>query len=142
MKLNELKPASRRAPKRRGRGHSAGQGKTCGRGVKGQHARSGGYHKTGFEGGQMPIQRRLPKFGFKSRKARLTAELRLHELGKAGAETIDIVTLKAAGLIPAAATRVKVIASGEIDRPVRLRGIAVTPGARKAIEAAGGSIED
>ncbi len=142
MKLNDLRPASRRAPKRRGRGHSAGQGKTCGRGVKGQHARSGGYHKTGFEGGQMPIQRRLPKFGFKSRKARYSAELRLHELARITTEVVDIAALKAAGLVPAVTTRVKVIASGKINQAVRLRGIAVTPGARRAIEAAGGTIED
>ncbi len=142
MRLNDLKPGSRKAPKRVGRGHSAGQGKTCGRGQKGQHSRSGGFHKVGFEGGQMPMHRRLPKFGFRSRKARETAELRLHELALAGSDVVDIDSLKRAGLVPAAAKRVKVIASGEIDKAVTLKGLAVTPGARKAIETAGGKIED
>ena len=142
MRLNDLKPGSRKAPKRRGRGHSAGQGKTCGRGVKGQHARSGGYHKVGFEGGQMPLQRRLPKFGFKSRTAHESAELRLHELAMVEDDVVDIAALKRAGLVPAATNKVKVIASGEIDKAVNTKGIAVTPGARKAIEAAGGKIED
>ena len=142
MRLNELRPGSRKAPKRVGRGHSAGQGKTCGRGQKGQHSRSGGFHKVGFEGGQMPMHRRLPKFGFRSRKARETAELRLHELALAGSDVVDLDALKRAGLVPAAAKRVKVIASGEIGKAVTLKGLAVTPGARKAIEAAGGKIED
>ncbi|HHQ13808.1 MAG TPA: 50S ribosomal protein L15 [Chromatiales bacterium] len=142
MRLNDLKPGSRKAPKRVGRGHSAGQGKTCGRGQKGQHSRSGGFHKVGFEGGQMPMHRRLPKFGFRSRKARETAELRLHELALAGSDVVDIDALKRAGLVPAAAKRVKVIASGEVNKAVTLKGLAVTPGARTAIEAAGGKIED
>ena len=142
MRLNDLKPGSRKAPKRRGRGHSAGQGKTSGRGVKGQHSRSGGYHKTGFEGGQMPIQRRLPKFGFTSRTAHQSAELRLHELAKPTDDVIDIDALKRAGLVPAATNKVKVIASGALDKAVTIKGLAVTPGARKAIEAAGGKIED
>ena len=144
MRLNELKPAKGSKPvgKRLGRGHSAGQGKTSGRGVKGQKARSGGFHKVGFEGGQMPLQRRLPKVGFNSRRARLTAELRLHELALAGDETIDLLTLKKARLVPAQAEKVKVIDSGEINKAVTLKGIAVTKGARKAIEAAGGKIED
>ena len=142
MRLNDLKPGSRKAPKRVGRGHSAGQGKTCGRGQKGQHSRSGGFHKVGFEGGQMPMHRRLPKFGFRSRKARETAELRLHELALAGSDVVDLDALKRAGLVPAVAKRVKVIASGEISKAVTLKGLAVTPGARKAIEAAGGKIED
>ena len=142
MRLNDLKPGSRKAPKRVGRGHSAGQGKTCGRGQKGQHSRSGGFHKVGFEGGQMPMHRRLPKFGFRSRKARETAELRLHELALAGSDVVDLDALKRAGLVPAVAKRVKVIASGEISKAVTLKGLAVTPGARTAIEAAGGKIED
>ena len=142
MKLNTLKPGSRKPRTRVGRGHAAGRGKTCGRGQKGQHARSGGYHKVGFEGGQMPMQRRLPKFGFVSPKRGETAELRLHELAKVEADVIDLLSLRGAGLVPDQTKRVKVIASGEIDKAVKLKGIAVTPGARKAIEAAGGSIED
>ena len=142
MKLNTLKPGSRKPRKRVGRGHSAGQGKTCGRGVKGQHARSGGYHKTGFEGGQMPLQRRLPKIGFKSRTAGDTAELRLHELALPADDVVDIASLKRAGLVPQQASRVKVIASGKLEKAVKIQGLAVTPGARKAIEAAGGTIED
>ena len=142
MRLNDLKPGSRRQPKRRGRGHSAGQGKPCGRGVKGQHSRSGGYHKTGFEGGQMPIQRRLPKFGFTSRTAHESAELRLHELEKPADDVIDIDALKRAGLVPATTKKVKVIASGALEKAVTIKGLAVTPGARKAIEAGGGKIED
>ena len=142
MKLNSLKPGSRTPKKRVGRGHSAGQGKTCGRGVKGQHARSGGYTKVGFEGGQMPMQRRLPKMGFVSPKRGETAELRLHELALVKDDVVDILTLRKAGLIPAQAKRVKVIASGSLEKAVRTRGLAVTPGARKAIEAAGGTIEE
>ncbi|MEM8547481.1 MAG: 50S ribosomal protein L15 [Pseudomonadota bacterium] len=143
MKLNTLKPAAGSKPKgkRLGRGISAGQGKTSGRGVKGQHARSGGYHKVGFEGGQMPLQRRLPKVGFNSRKAKLTAEVRLHELAKVEGDIVDILSLKSARLVAAVTEKVKVIASGEIKTAVTLRGIHVTPGARKAIEAAGGTIE-
>ena len=144
MRLNELSPAkgAKKTGKRRGRGHSAGQGKTSGRGQKGQHARSGGYHKVGFEGGQMPLQRRLPKVGFRSRMARLTAELRLHELELPTADVVDIDVLKAANLVPAFVTKVKVIKSGEIKKSVKLKGLAVTKGAREAIEAAGGTIED
>ena len=142
MKLNSLSPSSRKSRKRVGRGHSAGQGKTCGRGQKGQHARSGGYHKVGFEGGQMPLQRRLPKVGFRSRTAGDTAELRLHELAIPAAEVVDIDVLKKAGLISQRALRVKVIASGKLDKAVAIKGLAVTPGARKAIEAAGGSITE
>jgi large subunit ribosomal protein L15 len=141
MRLNTLKPGSRTPRKRVGRGSSAGQGKTCGRGHKGQRARAGGYHKVGFEGGQMPLQRRLPKIGFVSHKAAETAEVRLHELAAVADEVIDIAALKRAGIVPQRALRAKVIASGSIARAVRLRGVAVTPGARKAIEAAGGSIE-
>ncbi len=144
MRLNEMSPAkgSKKAGKRRGRGHSAGQGKTCGRGQKGQHSRSGGYHKVGFEGGQMPLQRRLPKVGFNSRMARYSAELRLHELELPEDEVIDIESLKKADLVPAHTVKVKVIKSGEIKKAVKLRGLAVTKGAREAIEAAGGTIEN
>ena len=143
MRLNELSPGkgAKKVGKRRGRGHSAGQGKTSGRGQKGQHARSGGYHKVGFEGGQMPLQRRLPKVGFNSRMAKLSAELRLHELAITDADEITIDVLKAANLVPAIVTKVKVIKSGEIDKAVKLKGIAVTKGAREAIEKAGGTIE-
>ncbi len=144
MRLNSLSPGkgSKKTGKRRGRGHSAGQGKTSGRGQKGQHARSGGYHKVGFEGGQMPLQRRLPKVGFASRMAYLTAELRLHELEIPADDVIDIKSLKKARLVPARVTKVKVIKSGKIEKAVKLKGLAVTKGARAAIEAAGGSIED
>ncbi|NNC78366.1 MAG: 50S ribosomal protein L15 [Woeseiaceae bacterium] len=143
MRLNELSPAkgAKKNAKRPGRGHSAGQGKTSGRGVKGQHARSGGYHKVGFEGGQMPLQRRLPKVGFRSRMAKNTAELRLHELAIPDADVIDMDVLKKSRLVPATVSKVKVILSGEIDKAVKLKGIAVTKGARAAIEKAGGSIE-
>jgi large subunit ribosomal protein L15 len=143
MRLNELKPGkgSKKIGKRLGRGHAAGQGKTSGRGQKGQHARSGGYHKVGFEGGQMPLQRRLPKVGFNSRMAKYSAELRLHELAIPTADVIDIDVLKGLRLVPANTTKVKVILSGEIDKAVKLKGIAVTKGARTAIEKAGGRIE-
>ena len=144
MRLNELSPGkgAKKVGKRLGRGHSAGQGKTSGRGQKGQHARSGGYHKVGFEGGQMPLQRRLPKVGFRSRMAKYSAELRLHELELPEAEVIDLEVLKKANLVPAFVTKVKVIKSGEITKAVKLKGVAVTKGAREAIEAAGGSIEE
>jgi len=143
MRLNTLKPGkgSKSSPKRVGRGMSSGLGKTSGRGHKGQHARSGGYHKTGFEGGQMPLQRRLPKVGFSSRQARFAAEVRLHELVLVKADVVDAEALKKAGVVPARAEKIKVIASGEIDKAVTLKGISVTPGARAAIEAAGGKIE-
>ena len=143
MRLNSLSPGkgAKKVGKRLGRGHSAGQGKTSGRGQKGQHARSGGYHKVGFEGGQMPLQRRLPKVGFNSRMARLTAELRLHELAIPTAEVIDIDVMKTLSLVPAHTEKVKVILSGKLDKAVKLKGIAVTKGARVAIEEAGGSIE-
>ncbi len=144
MRLNELSPGkgAKKVGKRFGRGHAAGQGKTSGRGQKGQHARSGGYHKVGFEGGQMPLQRRLPKVGFRSRMAKYTAELRLHELELPSAEVIDMDVLKKDNLVPAFVTKVKVIKSGEITKAVKLKGLAVTKGAREAIEKAGGSIED
>jgi large subunit ribosomal protein L15 len=142
MRLNDLKPAagSRRVAKRPGRGTSAGQGKTGGRGVKGQKSRSGGYHKTGFEGGQMPLQRRLPKVGFRSPMRGSTAEVRLHELRQFAGGTVTLEALKAAHIVPKQAKAAKVIASGEIDVEVKLEGIGVTPGARKAIEAAGGTV--
>ncbi|GMR16969.1 MAG: 50S ribosomal protein L15 [Gammaproteobacteria bacterium] len=144
MRLNSISPGpgTKKTGKRRGRGHAAGQGKTCGRGQKGQHARSGGYHKVGFEGGQMPLQRRLPKVGFHSRMARDTAELRLHELALPADEVIDILSLKKARLVPARVSKVKVILSGKLEKAVKVKGLAVTKGARAAIEAAGGSIEE
>jgi large subunit ribosomal protein L15 len=144
MRLNDIKGAegSRTDGKRKGRGHSAGQGKTCGRGVKGQKSRSGGYHKVGFEGGQMPLQRRLPKVGFASRKARYAAEVRLHELAMVEGDVADELTLKKAGVVSQEARRIKVIASGELERAVTVKGLLVTPGAKSAIEAAGGKIED
>ena len=143
MQLNKLKPAagSKTTGKRFGRGHSAGQGKTSGRGHKGQKSRSGGYHKVGFEGGQMPLQRRLPKVGFASRKQRFNDEVRLHELELIEG-VVDAAALKAANIVSARAARIKVILSGKIEKAVTVKGLKVTPGARKAIEAAGGSIED
>ena len=143
MRLNELAPGkgAKKEGKRLGRGHSAGQGKTSGRGQKGQHSRSGGFHKVGFEGGQMPLQRRLPKVGFRSRMAKYTAELRLHELAIPEADEITMDVLKKANLVPAFVTKVKVIKSGELAKAVKLKGLAVTKGAREAIEKAGGSIE-
>ena len=144
MRLNELSPGkgAKKTGKRYGRGISAGQGKTCGRGQKGQRSRSGGYHKVGFEGGQMPLQRRLPKVGFNSRMTADTAELRLHELAVPEADVIDMDVLKKARLVPARVKKVKVILSGKLDKAVKLKGLAVTKGARAAIEKAGGTIED
>tara|TARA_B100000959_G_scaffold287474_1_gene372604 strand:- start:12382 stop:12816 length:435 start_codon:yes stop_codon:yes gene_type:complete len=144
MQLNNLKPSkgSKKNAKRLGRGHSAGQGKTCGRGQKGQHARSGGYHKVGFEGGQMPLQRRLPKVGFTSKMSHQSAEIRLHELTIPTEDVIDVDVLRKFNLIPKRANKVKVILSGEIKKPVIIKGLNVTQGARKAIESAGGKIED
>ena len=144
MRLNTLKPAdgSSKNRKRVGRGIGTGLGKTGGRGHKGQKSRSGGFHKTGFEGGQMPLQRRLPKVGFISRKSRFIDELRLNELALADADVIDLDALKAANLISREVRSVKVFASGAIDRAVTLKGIRVTRGARAAIEAAGGKIEE
>ena len=142
MRLNTLKPApgARRPRLRVGRGASAGQGKTCGRGTKGQRARKGGYHKVGFEGGQMPLQRRMPKVGFRSGIKRTRAEVRLNELAKVDAAVVDLEALLKAGVVPAGTERAKVVLSGEIKRAVTLKGVAVTKGARAAIEAAGGSI--
>lgn len=144
MRLNTLSPAegSRKEGKRVGRGIGSGLGKTGGRGHKGQKSRSGGSVKPGFEGGQQPLQRRLPKFGFTSRKARYTAEIRLHELNKVKADVIDLAALKAADLVSGSITRAKVVLSGELAKAVTLKGLAVTKGARAAIEAAGGKIED
>ncbi|WP_018232159.1 50S ribosomal protein L15 [Thioalkalivibrio thiocyanodenitrificans] len=143
MRLNSISPApgSRPDGKRRGRGIGSGLGKTGGRGHKGQKSRSGGYHKVGFEGGQMPLQRRLPKVGFASRQSERSAEVRLHEL--AGLEgTVDLAALIAAGVVPARTLKAKVIASGKLEKAVTLKGVAVTKGAREAIEAAGGKIEE
>jgi len=143
MYLNSIHPApgAKKPKKRLGRGIGSGLGKTAGRGHKGQKARAGGYHKVGFEGGQMPIQRRLPKFGFRSLKALTRDEVRLNELALVTAEVIDLLSLKAAGVIRGDVLDVKVIASGKIDRAVTVRGIRVTAGARAAIEAAGGKVE-
>ena len=144
MRLNTLRPApgSRRARLRVGRGASAGQGKTCGRGTKGQRARKGGYHKVGFEGGQMPLQRRMPKVGFRSDIKRSRAEVRLHELAKLDVPVIDLAALLKAGVVPVGTERAKVVLSGELNKAVTLKGVAATKGARAAIEAAGGKIED
>jgi large subunit ribosomal protein L15 len=144
MRLNTIKPAegSRRPRLRVGRGASAGQGKTCGRGVKGQRARKGGYHKVGFEGGQMPLQRRMPKVGFRSALKALRAEVRLHELASVEAEVVDLAALKAAQIVSVFAMSAKVVLSGELKKAVRLKGIGTTKGARAAIEAAGGKVED
>ena len=143
MRLNSIKPAngSKRAAKRVGRGIGSGHGKTAGRGHKGQKSRSGGYHKTGFEGGQMPLQRRLPKVGFRSYLARITDEIRLDELDKAGRETIDLDTLRKAGLVSRKIKRVKIIASGAISRAVTVKGLRASKAARAAIETAGGKFE-
>ncbi|HEX5764665.1 MAG TPA: 50S ribosomal protein L15 [Woeseiaceae bacterium] len=144
MRLNSLTPqkGSKKDAKRFGRGHSAGQGKTSGRGQKGQHARSGGYTKVGFEGGQMPLQRRLPKVGFTSLQKSSSVEVRLHELALPEDEVIDMAALRKARLISAQAEKVKVILSGKLEKAVRLKGVKVTKGARAAIEAAGGSVEE
>ncbi|MBI4204890.1 MAG: 50S ribosomal protein L15 [Betaproteobacteria bacterium] len=143
MQLNGIKPAagSKRDRKRVGRGIGCGFGKTAGRGHKGQKARAGGFHKVGFEGGQMPLQRRLPKRGFVSLARNDTAEVRLGDLEKMKADTIDLAALKAAGVVSQLALGAKVIRSGEIKRKVTLKGLAVTKGARAAIEGAGGSVE-
>ena len=142
MRLNTIKPAegSKRARRRVGRGNGSGLGKTAGRGSKGQKSRSGGFHKVGFEGGQMPLQRRLPKRGFVSRMRNDTAQVRLSALAKLPVGEIDISSLKAAGLIPAIARTAKVILAGKIDKPVQLKGVLATKGAKAAIEAAGGTV--
>src|SRR5687768_5259222 len=143
MRLNDMKPAhgARKTRLRVGRGASAGQGKTCGRGVKGQRARKGGYHKVGFEGGQMPLQRRLPKVGFRSKMKAFQAEVRLDELAKVEGAAIDLDALKKANVVPTFANHAKVVLSGEIKKVVNLKGIGATKGAREAIEKAGGTVE-
>ena len=143
MQLNKMKPASgsKHAKKRVGRGIGCGFGKTAGRGHKGQKARAGGFHKVGFEGGQMPLQRRLPKRGFVSLLSNDTAEVRLGDLQRMEADVIDLAVLKASGVVPQVALRAKVILAGAIQRKVVLKGIGISKGARAAIEAAGGSVE-
>lgn len=144
MQLNTLKPAegSKPSAKRLGRGIGSGLGKTSGRGHKGQRARSGGYHKVGFEGGQMPLQRRLPKFGFNSRLAKITDEVRLDEINKLAVDVVDLVALKAAGLISNTIQRVRVINSGKLEKAVTVHGLTLTKGAREAVTAAGGKVVD
>jgi large subunit ribosomal protein L15 len=147
MRLNNISPAagSKKIRLRVGRGASAGQGKTCGRGVKGQRARKGGYHKVGFEGGQMPLQRRLPKVGFRSKIAPQVAEVRLSELAKIKGDLIDLASLKAANLVPEQSLRARIVLSGTVARAVTVMStngvVHVTKGARSAIEGAGGKIE-
>ena len=143
MRLNNLKPAqgSTSNRKRVGRGIGSGDGKTGGRGHKGQHSRSGGYHKVGFEGGQMPLQRRVPKVGFHSAKACLTKELRMYQINTMKEDVIDMELLKAKGIIGPNVTKVKVINTGDLERAVTVKGLAVTKGAAAAIEAAGGKVE-
>ncbi len=144
MRLNTIKPGagSKTSAKRVGRGIGSGFGKTCGRGHKGQSSRSGGFHKVGFEGGQMPLQRRLPKVGFTSRISFKTAEVRLSELAKVDGDVIDLLSLKAANVIGQHIERAKIMVSGAVERAVTVKGITVTKGARVAIEAAGGKVED
>ena len=144
MRLNAIKPAAgaKRDAKRVGRGIGSGLGKTGGRGHKGQKSRSGGFHKVGFEGGQMPLQRRLPKVGFRSRLAMVTAEIRLSELNAMDADVIDLAALQNANVVNKNIKRAKVMLSGKIEKAVTLKGIRVTKGAREAIEAAGGKVEE
>lgn len=144
MQLNQIKPAegSKHSKRRVGRGIGSGLGKTAGRGHKGQKSRSGGFHKVGFEGGQMPLQRRLPKRGFISLTRNDTAQVRLSDLQKMPVDTIDLLALKQAGVIPAAALAAKVVVSGEITRAVKVQGLLLTKGAKAAVEAAGGSIAE
>ena len=142
MELNKIKPAdgSKKARRRVGRGIGSGLGKTAGRGHKGQKSRAGGYHKVGFEGGQMPLQRRLPKRGFKSAQLKFNGEITLADLEKLAADEVDLQTLKAAGLVRELIKHVKVIGTGELSRKVALKGIGATASAKTAIEAAGGSL--
>lgn len=142
MELNNIKPAAgaKHAKRRVGRGIGSGLGKTAGRGHKGQKSRSGGYHKVGFEGGQMPLQRRLPKRGFKSHLLKFNAEVTLSALEQLGAAEVDLLSLKQAGLVGELAKVVKIIKTGELTRAVKLTGIGATAGAKSAIEAAGGSV--
>lgn len=144
MQLNKIKPAagSKHAPRRVGRGIGSGLGKTAGRGHKGQKSRSGGFHKVGFEGGQMPLQRRLPKRGFVSLTRYDSAQVRLSDLEKMPVDVIDLLALKQAGVVPAATLSAKVILCGELKRAVKLQGLLLTKGARAAVEAAGGSIAE
>lgn len=144
LSLNTLRPAdgSKKAPRRVGRGIGSGLGKTCGRGHKGQKARAGGFHKIGFEGGQMPIQRRLPKIGFTSRKSLETEEVRLGDLNSIDAPEINLTTLKEKGIITKNVKYVKVFLSGEVERAIILKGLRVSKGARQAIEDKGGKILD
>ena len=144
MQLNKIKPAegSTHSKRRVGRGIGCGLGKTCGRGHKGQKSRSGGFHKVGFEGGQMPLQRRLPKRGFVSLTRNDTAQVRLSDLEKMPVDVIDLLALKQAGVVAASALTAKVMLSGEIKRAVKLQGLLLTKGARAAVEAAGGSIAE
>jgi large subunit ribosomal protein L15 len=144
MQLNTMKPGrgAKTASKRLGRGGGSGLGKTCGKGHKGQTARAGGYHKVGFEGGQMPIQRRLPKRGFRSAMAGQTADVRLQALAKLEDAVIDLAALKKANVVPPQAERAKIYLSGSLDKPVTLRGILLTKGAREAVVKAGGKVED
>jgi large subunit ribosomal protein L15 len=144
MRLNTLSPAvgSKTVKKRLGRGIGSGLGKTSGKGHKGQYARKGGYHKVGFEGGQMPLQRRLPKVGFRSQMKKSRAEVRLDALARVEAEVIDVAALKAAGLVPLGTDKVKVILAGELKKNVTLKGVFATKGAKAAIEAAGGKLEE
>ena len=144
MELNQIKPAagSKKPARRVGRGIGSGLGKTAGRGHKGQKSRSGGFHKVGFEGGQMPLQRRLPKRGFVSLTRNDCAQVRLSDLQKMPVDTIDLLALKQAGVVPATALSAKVILSGELKRAVKLQGLLLTKGARAAVEAAGGSVAE
>jgi large subunit ribosomal protein L15 len=144
MRLNTMKPAagSNKARRRVGRGIGSGLGKTAGRGHKGQKARSGGFHKVGFEGGQMPLQRRLPKRGFVSRRRDDVAEVRLSDLARLPVTDIDLLALKAAGVVPSTAKSATVIRTGKLDKAVKLTGVAATQGAKAAIEAAGGSVAE
>ena len=143
MHLNTIKPAagSKKKPKRLGRGIGSGSGKTCGRGHKGQKSRSGGFHKVGFEGGQMPLHRRLPKRGFKALKSNFTESLRIGDINKLNVETINLSTLKEKGLIRGLTRRVKVFSSGKISKALKFEGVFVTKSVRKAIEEAGGTVE-
>jgi len=143
MQLNTIKPAkgSKKVAKRVGRGIGSGTGKTCGRGHKGQKSRSGGWHKVGFEGGQMPLQKRLPKFGFASRMAKYSDEVCLYHLEVLKAETIDLAYLREIGLVKKCVTKVKVINTGKLTKAVKVVGLNVTEGAKKAIEEAGGTVE-
>lgn len=144
MKLNSLSPdpGSRPNKVRVGRGIGSGKGKTCGKGHKGQKSRAGGYHKINFEGGQMPIQRRLPKMGFKSRTAKKVDQITLSELSSIGVELVDLSVLKCSGLVSSAMRDVKIILSGEVNTPIKVKGLRVTKGARLAIEQAGGCVEE